>query len=299
LTATHRLASQVHPPVMLSMANPTYPYELSKAGIAGVVVVEFIIDKSGQVSQAQVVRSTDRRFERAAVNAVLQWKFKPGEKDGRKVNVRASQRLEFNLDPVAAYPVALLQEGVSGDATVEFIVDGLGRAKKTVVISASRPEFGRAAQAAVETAAFAPSFKDDPRRTRQQVVVKFSADGKGDAPVSESARNILGRLQQNVTFPSVSELPTPLKPGMNPNPLFPRSLEPDVRTGSALVEFFVDEKGKAQLPRVISASAEEFGYAAAQAVAGWSYDPPRLEEGSIAVRALQPFEFVTSSDKKK
>lgn len=84
-------------PITRVRISPAYPYEMSRAGITGEVVVEFIINTNGDVVQAQVTRSSHREFEVPAVQAVLKWKFKPGRKGGRVVNVRASQLLEFNL----------------------------------------------------------------------------------------------------------------------------------------------------------------------------------------------------------
>lgn len=88
---THRPVARVQP-------QPAYPYEMSRAGISGEVVVEFIINEQGAVIDARVVRSTHREFETAATQAVLKWKFKAGRKDGKAVKVRASQLLEFNLE---------------------------------------------------------------------------------------------------------------------------------------------------------------------------------------------------------
>lgn len=85
-------------PVLRVPVQPAYPYEMSRAGINGNVVVEFIISSNGDVTQAQIIRSSNREFEVPAMQAVLKWKFKPGRKGGRAVNVRASQLIEFNLD---------------------------------------------------------------------------------------------------------------------------------------------------------------------------------------------------------
>ncbi len=85
-------------PVLRVPVQPTYPYEMSRAGINGNVTVEFIISTNGDVTQAQVIKSSHREFEVPAIQAVLKWKFKPGRRGGRAVNVRASQLIEFNLD---------------------------------------------------------------------------------------------------------------------------------------------------------------------------------------------------------
>lgn len=83
-------------PVARVRQAPTYPYDMRRAGINGTVVVEFIINTDGDVIQTQIVRSSHREFEMPALQAVQKWKFKPGRKGGRVVNVRASQLLEFN-----------------------------------------------------------------------------------------------------------------------------------------------------------------------------------------------------------
>jgi len=83
-------------PVARVRQAPTYPYDMRRAGINGTVVVEFIINTEGDVIQTQIVRSSHREFEMPALQAVSKWKFKPGRKGGRVVNVRASQLLEFN-----------------------------------------------------------------------------------------------------------------------------------------------------------------------------------------------------------
>ncbi|MEO6005949.1 MAG: TonB family protein [Opitutus sp.] len=76
---------------------PQYPFEMRRAGITGEVLVEFIVDANGDVRNAFAVRSTQREFETAAVQAVSKWKFRPGKKGGRAVNTRMQQPISFSL----------------------------------------------------------------------------------------------------------------------------------------------------------------------------------------------------------
>ena len=85
-------------PVARVQPGPTYPYEMSRAGISGNVVVEFIINANGDVIETQVKSSSHREFEVPAMQAVQKWKFKPGRKGGRAVSTRVSQLIEFNLE---------------------------------------------------------------------------------------------------------------------------------------------------------------------------------------------------------
>ena len=79
--------------------QPQYPFEMRRAGIEGEVVVEFIVDTNGDVRNPFIVRSTQREFESAAIQAVSKWKFRPGRKGGRTVNTgRVQQLISFKIN---------------------------------------------------------------------------------------------------------------------------------------------------------------------------------------------------------
>jgi len=78
--------------------RPQYPFEMRRAGIAGEVVVDFIVDQNGDVQNAYALRSSQREFESAAVQAVSKWKFKPGKRGGRSVNTHMQVPIVFTLN---------------------------------------------------------------------------------------------------------------------------------------------------------------------------------------------------------
>ncbi|MGN7725655.1 energy transducer TonB [Luteimonas sp. 22616] len=76
----------------ISRVDPVYPPDAARSQITGFVEVEFTVDATGKVASVSVVDAKPARtFESAAVKAVKQWKFAPGE-DGR-----GKVRLDFNL----------------------------------------------------------------------------------------------------------------------------------------------------------------------------------------------------------
>ena len=85
-------------PVARFQARPQYPFEMRRAGIAGEVVVDFIVDHTGDVQNAFSMRSSQREFENAAIQAVSKWKFKPGRKGGRNVNTHMQVPIVFTLN---------------------------------------------------------------------------------------------------------------------------------------------------------------------------------------------------------
>jgi protein TonB len=85
-------------PVAQFQARPQYPFEMRRNGVAGEVVVEFIIDTEGNVVNARAIRSSHEAFEAAAVAAVSKWKFRPGRKGARDVPTHMQVPIVFTLN---------------------------------------------------------------------------------------------------------------------------------------------------------------------------------------------------------
>ena len=97
LMAPAAWAESKEPPVPVRTVAPEYPSEMRHAAINGVVTVTITIDEHGTVSSAQVLKSSDPAFERAAVAAVEKWKFKPAKVDGKPVPIKVNVPISFVL----------------------------------------------------------------------------------------------------------------------------------------------------------------------------------------------------------
>ena len=65
--------------------------------MAGLVIVEMIVDESGNVTSAKIVRSVPM-LDAAALDAVRQWKYVPTRAaDGRPVRVYMSVNVTFAM----------------------------------------------------------------------------------------------------------------------------------------------------------------------------------------------------------
>lgn len=85
--------------VALAKVLPVYPAAASRAGLEGYVVVEFTVTRNGTVTDVRVVESTDRVFERAAVQAAAKFRYRPRVIDGEAVEIRGVQnKLTFDLE---------------------------------------------------------------------------------------------------------------------------------------------------------------------------------------------------------
>ncbi|MBK8476412.1 MAG: energy transducer TonB [Opitutaceae bacterium] len=76
---------------------PRYPFELKRQGVSGECTVQFFVDEKGMVLDPIVVSSTHREFEKPSLDAVAQWRFSPGMKNGRAVATRMQQPIPFNI----------------------------------------------------------------------------------------------------------------------------------------------------------------------------------------------------------
>ena len=77
-----------------------YPPLALKAGIEGRVIVQFVIDRTGQVLDPQVIRGIGGGCDEEAVRAVLQAKFQPGLQRGRPVAVRYTLPITFRINSI-------------------------------------------------------------------------------------------------------------------------------------------------------------------------------------------------------
>lgn len=84
-------------PSIVSRVNPEYPFELRRYGIDGTVTVRFIVDSSGAVRDLEIIHSSNPAFERGVLLAVARWRFRPGEKGGRKVDTRMELPINFSF----------------------------------------------------------------------------------------------------------------------------------------------------------------------------------------------------------
>ncbi|WP_017443804.1 energy transducer TonB [Gayadomonas joobiniege] len=77
---------------------PVYPRKAKQAKIEGFVKMEVSIRPDGTVSNAKVIESKPGRlFNKAAMAAMMRWKFRPKMVDGQPQPQTATQTIEFTL----------------------------------------------------------------------------------------------------------------------------------------------------------------------------------------------------------
>ena len=83
---------------MLTNVNPVYPDSARKAGIEGSVWVQVLVDTSGSVGQARVMKTSGHKsLDDSAIAAALKSTFEAAKADGKKVRVWVAYEIKFLL----------------------------------------------------------------------------------------------------------------------------------------------------------------------------------------------------------
>lgn len=329
--ATNQLPPGATPPQPTKRPPPVYPEAMRATRLEGRVTVGFNITKEGLVDDPVIIRSNNPWFERPAIDAILKWRFKPAEMNGKKVNTRARQELIFSMGGDGAdglwevsrkrgkdggslppefqwhkapeaiataypvYPLAALQANQEGVVRVGFVISPGGKVTAAKIIEEPAPELGLAVLAMIDTWAFTPPAKKDGTPCFAAISMELdfrTGRGRGDVPYNDEMRDIVKQLKEKPeTILSAAELDEVPKPVSRRPPVYPTAHLVNGKAGEAKIEFFIDRHGDVQLPRIVSCSAPEFGYAGVQAVATWRYAVPRKGGKPVTARAIIPLEF--------
>lgn len=91
-----RLADLPVAPRKTSDARPVYPDIARQARVEGTVVMEAVLDPAGRVTQLRVIQSVPL-LDRAAMDAVRQWRYAPSTYRGHPVSVLMTITIRFTL----------------------------------------------------------------------------------------------------------------------------------------------------------------------------------------------------------
>jgi len=88
--------------------RPVYPAAARQSGLAGKVVIEVVITKTGRTAHARVTKSVAPDLDQAALDAVKQWEYAPWLVNGKPQELTMAVTITFKLpraSPAAARAV--------------------------------------------------------------------------------------------------------------------------------------------------------------------------------------------------
>jgi TonB family protein len=92
-----QIGGNVQAPVRIYAPDPHYPEEARHARVQGVVILQTIIDKVGNVTDVRVLKGLPSGLTEAAVEAVSAWRFKPATLEGEPVAVYYLVTVSFSV----------------------------------------------------------------------------------------------------------------------------------------------------------------------------------------------------------
>lgn len=201
-----------------------------------------------------------------------------------------------------AWPIDMILAGVAGRATVDFTITADGRSKDVVLVAATQHDFGQSLVAAMETWQFAlqPDAIDAlaPRmrktaltETRLRRTLEFTIPtDTGGTNTRELARLVAALRAGKIE--GAKGLDQKLIPIYRAMPHYPGTfVGREAPSGEAVIEVVVDRSGRVRLPRIVSASQPEFGWAAATAAMQWVFKAPQRAGEPTEVKVRIPFKF--------
>jgi TonB family protein len=102
-----RVGGDVEPPVVINRVEPIYPALAKESRISGVVIVEIVVDHTGVVKDARILKPLPFGLDQAALDAVKQWTFRPATLNGNAVDVIFTITINFRASEPAPPGISL------------------------------------------------------------------------------------------------------------------------------------------------------------------------------------------------
>jgi TonB family protein len=295
------------------------PESVERRQLGGTVVIECEINPEGKAQNPRVLATPSADFTRPALDALELTTFAPAQQGWLKIPATIQVPFEFggigedrreqlavngirpaeeggwdglrllplplvHHEPV--YPYEALLGEQTGLAEVKYTVTSVGRVRDVEVLSASEPGFGEALAAAVRTWSFRPALGAN-GNTETTLIMRHEFTPRRLEARDPEAR-LLKLLRGGESVGGARGLDAGIKPVYRVGAVL--SPATAAERGEAEIEFIIDEDGRPRLPRIRRSSTEEFGWAAATAVAQWVFERPTREGQPTQVRVIVPME---------
>lgn len=88
-------ARGITPPRLISAPDPAYPRGVREEAGPQTVTLSVVVGSNGKACNPQVNDSPGPEFERAALDAIRDWRWKPGSREGKPIAVQITVEMTF------------------------------------------------------------------------------------------------------------------------------------------------------------------------------------------------------------
>jgi TonB family protein len=89
--------AQSHGPVAIFAPLPVIPHYLQDKDINTHVIIDFFVNTQGTATPHLISSSGNEELDAIALEAVHQWEFRPGEKEGKSIESKVRLRIDFEV----------------------------------------------------------------------------------------------------------------------------------------------------------------------------------------------------------
>lgn len=289
-----RAVGDIKPPVLINKVEPAYPEEARKGRVEGVVIIEAVTDREGNVVSTRVLKSKDEFLSQAAVAAVTKWKYKSLFIDDKPRGVIFTVTVRFKLseeeekgieafrkgadeakgeikppkllnkvDPV--YPKEARRAGVDGIVLLEARANENGDVEAVRVLKSESTLLNDAAIDAVRKWKYEPYYRDGKaHKIVFTVTVRFLLKDKAENDLEKEAVKIEGDLEPPKLLKKV-------------DPVYPEEARKALISGVVILNVTTDIQGKVIKTKVLKSPDPVLEQAAVDAVKQWVYEPLVVE----------------------
>jgi len=91
------IGRSITPPVLIFQVDPEFSEEARQAKYQGMVLLAIEVDASGHPANIRVLQGLGMGLDEKAIQAVSQWRFRPGLQNGKPVATPATIQVIFRL----------------------------------------------------------------------------------------------------------------------------------------------------------------------------------------------------------
>ena len=87
----------VKPPKLTHYVEPAFSSSSKEAFVEGTVKISTVVTTEGQPTNLKVLSGLNSEEDRTAMDAVNEWRFQPGTRNGQAVKVKVTVEVDFHL----------------------------------------------------------------------------------------------------------------------------------------------------------------------------------------------------------
>jgi TonB family protein len=84
-------------PKLVHSVEPAFSTKSNEAFVEGTVTVSAVVSTHGNLTDMQVIKGLSAAQDQSALEALKEWRFEPGTKGGKPVNVKIKIQVDFHL----------------------------------------------------------------------------------------------------------------------------------------------------------------------------------------------------------